>query len=387
MNTANDTPSSTSYGSSSVTDLITRTLNANQTHQYALTKYAERLTEELKEVDSLLARLAEHETQEDVLVNEDIQVMGAVAAKSPINPTDLLKTESPFYEEATSRSRYINRIKYRPLKGKELDILVSAVSDEFRRLRAIDYKNRGLGIPNKSQPVDLDGDAENINWGVVAEKVSDVASFKRMPDECKVKWLGHKQPKLNHSEWSDAELKKLYDIVKDCQKRGTVDWIEVAGTLGTNRVPIDCMRNANARPHHIWTAEADEKLIEAVGLYGNNNWALCATYVSEHCTPSQCYGRYIRYLDPKIDRTEWTAEQDGKLRATVALYGYAWKEVSRFIPGRTNEQCRERFAVLNNTAAGVRAGTWDVEEDQKLLEGISIHGNKWKLVRASFQRS
>ncbi|KAG7097186.1 hypothetical protein E1B28_004558 [Marasmius oreades] len=377
--------SSLSQGPSSVKDLISRTLNTNQAHQYALTKYAERLTEELKEVDALL-KIAEHEVHEDDPLDEDIQIMGAIAAKSPINPADLLKTESPFYEEATSRNRYVSRIQYRPMKAKEVETLVSAVSDEFRRLRAVDFKNRGLGIPDKSEPVDLDGNTDNINWGVVAEKVSDVATFKRMPDECKVKWLGHKQPRLNHSEWSEPELKKLQQIVGERQKSGAVDWTEVAEALGTNRVPIECMRNSIPRPRHAWTPDADKRLVEAVELYGHNNWGLCALYVSEHCTPSQCYGRYTRYLDPQINRSEWTTAEDEKLRAAVVTFGPSWKEISAFIPGRTNEQCRERYSVVNNTT-GKRAGAWDNEEDRKLLEAVSIHGHKWRMVSAYMQNT
>ena len=75
------------------------------------------------------------------------------------------------------------------VKTKELDALTDAVADEFRRLRAIDHRNRyvcsllyyahliihlplrGLGIPNRFEPVDMNGDTKDVDWRIVAEKV------------------------------------------------------------------------------------------------------------------------------------------------------------------------------------------------------------------------
>ncbi|KAJ8086384.1 hypothetical protein PM082_005207 [Marasmius tenuissimus] len=361
--------------------LIAQAIHANQAHQYALTKYAERLTEELKEIDSLL-KAADAEQHEDDAVEEDIQIVGAIAAKSPINAHDLLKSESPFYAEAKARSLYTSYTHSRPMKNRELDTLTDAVADEFRRLRAIDHRKRGLGIPNRFEPVDMNGDTKDVDWKIVAEKVSDVATFPRSAEECKVKWLGFKQPRLNHEEWGESEIKRLHEIVKDRQEQGKVDWVEVAQALGTNRVPIDCMRNAIPRPRHLWDTESDKRLVEAVKLYGQNNWSLCARYVSENTNASQCQGRYQRTINPHIRRDGWTIEEDEKIIAAVATYGPSWQEVASFVPGRTNDQCRERYQAALGSVPGRREGLWKPDEDEKLLEAVKIHGHKWKLVSA-----
>uniref|UniRef100_A0A0W0FCB9 Uncharacterized protein n=1 Tax=Moniliophthora roreri TaxID=221103 RepID=A0A0W0FCB9_MONRR len=368
----------------SASDLLQQSLAANQTHQLALTKYAEKLTEELKEIDALLARfsvLIRHFNEDDQL-DHDIQIPGSITAKSPINPTDLLKSESPFYEEATKRQRYVNFINARPMKAKELDALVEAVKNEFRRLKAIEHRERGLDIPSRDEPVDMNGDTKDIDWRIVAEKVSDVSSIKRTPEECRVKWLGHKQPRLNHSEWKEQELARLHAIVKDRQSKGRVDWVEVARALGTNRVPIDCMKNGLQRPKHNWNDESDKKLLEAVQLYGLNNWGLCALHVSEHCSASQCQTHYIRVVDPKLTRVDWTPEEDAKLLAAVTTFGTSWVDVCAFVPGRSNDQCRERYQTALLNVTGRKGGLWSPDEDAKLLEGFNLHGNKWKLVSA-----
>lgn len=42
----------------------------------------------------------------------------------------------------------------------------------------------------------------------------------------------------------------------------------------TNRTPIDCMRHAFNRKSHSWTLESDARLLEAVEIYGTDNWNL-----------------------------------------------------------------------------------------------------------------
>ena len=42
----------------------------------------------------------------------------------------------------------------------------------------------------------------------------------------------------------------------------------------TGRTPVDCMRHAVVRKAHSWTPEADRRLLEAVGIYGTDNWSL-----------------------------------------------------------------------------------------------------------------
>jgi len=77
-----------------------------------------------------------------------------------------------------------------------------------------------------------------------------------------------------------------------------VDWVQVAKSLGvrqshtfykpknsmftfsqTNRTPIDCMRHGTSRPRHVWTDEADKKLIAAIESCGIDNWQQGMRYV------------------------------------------------------------------------------------------------------------
>jgi hypothetical protein len=94
---------------------------------------------------------------------------------------------------------------------------------------------------------------------------------------------------------------------------------------------------------------------------------------------NSCQNRWHRTLDPSIRRGNWTAEEDAQLRLAVDLYGHAWMEVASVIPGRNNEQCRDRWTERINPK--VPRGKWTAEEDRRLISAIDELGvGKWKEV-------
>ena len=170
--------------------------------------------------------------------------------------------------------------------------------------------------------------------------------------------------------------------------------------MQTNRTPLDCMRHGLMRKGHTWTSESDEALRNAVKVYGIDNWALgditsflfpsleisypsslpVASHVSEDAEPRQCRARYERSLDPSIKRGSWSTEEDEKLRLAVQAYGStSWADVAEVIPGRNNEQCRDRWQDnLNPTLA---KGKWTSEEDKLLKEAVEALGTtSWKAI-------
>ncbi|KAF8901733.1 hypothetical protein CPB84DRAFT_953074 [Gymnopilus junonius] len=274
-------------------------------------------------------------------------------------------------------SPYIPFLRSVPLvKAKDIETLALAVRRENERLQA--YKRTQAPDSN----LDLDKNLEELDWTTIAEKVSDSSSVKRTPTECRVIWVGDQHPSLNHGQWPNSELDKLNAIVQEyTEKKNPVDWVNVAELLGNNRTPIDCMRHGTPQHRHNWTAEADQKLLHAVECSGIDNWQLVARKVSEYVTPSQCQGRWQKTLNPALKRRTWTIEEDERLRKAVAGYGNSWVQVAAAIPGRTNDQCRERWTeYLRPCATGV---TWTEAEDIRLLELVEKHGNKWALISST----
>jgi hypothetical protein len=104
-----------------------------------------------------------------------------------------------------------------------------------------------------------------------------------------------------------------------------------------------------------------------------------ARAVSDDAQINSCQNRWCRTLDPSIRRGNWSLEEDTQLRLAVDLYGHAWMEVASFIPGRTNEQCRDRWTERLNPK--IPRGKWSSEEDARLLSAVDEFGlGKWKEV-------
>lgn len=102
-----------------------------------------------------------------------------------------------------------------------------------------------------------------------------------------------------------------------------------------------------------------------------------ARYVSEDATPTQCSNRYQRTLDPGVKRTNWTPEEDERLRTAVMAHGQSWVDVAATMPGRTNDQCRDRWNdQLNPT---INKNPWEPDEDRALLNAVDENENAtWK---------
>ncbi|KAJ6629232.1 hypothetical protein B0H10DRAFT_32224 [Mycena sp. CBHHK59/15] len=348
-------------------ELAQLALQANQEHQYALAQYAGKLTEELVELDQLLTEADTEEGDSDLECDFYIP-----HAKSPAGPIrNFLNPQSPFFNDAMKRSRYMNFIVRHPMAPKEMEALKVGITTESKRF---ERPEEGPSTANDSKLTD------KLNWAIIAEKVSDISSVKRTVEECKIKWIGELSASVNRGPWSASEVQNLHKILKTRTHKSKVNWVEVSQELGTHRLPIECMRKGCERPRHVWSAESDQKLLDATKLYGTA-WSLVARYVSPETTPAQCASRYLRTLDPSLRRGAWSTEEDERLTAAVAGYGKSWAEVANVVPGRNSEQCRDRWiGVLDAEKSTEKKDAWTSEEDKTLVEAVTTRGNKWTAI-------
>ncbi|KAI0316986.1 hypothetical protein OF83DRAFT_1172384 [Amylostereum chailletii] len=369
---------------SSYKELAQNTLQSNREHQYAVKVYSERLEAELEAVDKLIDAAEVDEDEESSLhLAGALHIEGAERPMGLLTGAELILENSPFHHDAARRQRYINLTEIHPMRPKELDCLADAVRMENYRLRAYDAQRRGL--PPFPPPSEVDQELEKntvgIDWERVASKVaaeSNSVTVERSAKECEIRWLGDRHPRFNRSPWAPEELSRAKVLVEGLSE-GDVDWVDVAVKLGTNRTPMDVMRQTVVRKVHIWDAESDKRLLDAVSVYGIENWPLVARMVSEDATPSACQNRYCRSLDPSLMKGGWTEEEDKKLRLAVAVWGNSWVDVASVMAGRTNEQCRDRYTdKLNPT---IIRGKWTTSEDANLRAAVEEIGEgKWKKI-------
>ncbi|KAL9170279.1 hypothetical protein ABFS82_04G134600 [Erythranthe guttata] len=216
-----------------------------------------------------------------------------------------------------------------------------------------------------------------VNW----EQLAGMYVPGRSGAECRSRFLNFEDPLINHNQWTAMEDKNLLYIV---QQKGVSNWIDIAASLGTNRTPFQCLaryqRSLNASIlKREWTNEEDNHLRAAVETYGESNWQDVAS-VMEGRTGTQCSNRWLKTLHPTRERCgKWTAQEDKRLKVAVTFFGpKTWKKVARYVPGRTQVQCRERW--VNCLDPSLKMAKWTEEEDSKLKEAISKHVFCWSKV-------
>ncbi|KAF7433305.1 hypothetical protein PC9H_005255 [Pleurotus ostreatus] len=356
---------------SSTMALLQKSIQSNKQHQQMLASYTERLETELSQIESLL-ELAEHEEdgEADAAI---IDIPGSKRAASLIPSNLFLQPESPFYEDASRRSRYLRATVIHTMKQKELDALTEGVKEANHRRLAFEAKRNGKLFWDIESD-DLLTNIEGLDWERIAEKVSDVSVTPRTAKECETKWLGDRHPKINRGTWSSEETAQLTELARSYGEN-RVNWKEVAQKLDTNRTPMDCMRHFVPKPHHYWDIDSDDNLRKAVKVYGKDNWNVVARHVSPNATAQQCQNRYLKSLDPNLRKGAWSDEEDNRLRSAVEIYGLSWVDIAVAIPGRTNEQCRDRW--LSKLDPSLNKDAWTQEEDEELNAAFLEVGKKW----------
>lgn len=99
-----------------------------------------------------------------------------------------------------------------------------------------------------------------------------------------------------------------------------------------------------------WTNIEDEILKAAVQKYGTNQWARVSSLLPKK-TATQAKSRWVEWLNPLINKTGWTSDQDKRLIELTRLLPNQWRSIGSII-GRTATQCVERYQQLIDEASG-----------------------------------
>uniref|UniRef100_A0A3Q3WEZ5 Uncharacterized protein n=1 Tax=Mola mola TaxID=94237 RepID=A0A3Q3WEZ5_MOLML len=124
-----------------------------------------------------------------------------------------------------------------------------------------------------------------------------------------------------------------------------------------------------------WTQEEDDKLKVLVQQLGTSDWKYIASVIPSH-TEHQCQHRWYKVLDPELVKGPWTKEEDEKVIDLVSLYGNKqWAMVAKHLKGRLGKQCRERWH--NHLNPNVKKSMWTAEEDLIIYKAHCLLGNRW----------
>ncbi|RYR59828.1 hypothetical protein Ahy_A05g025805 isoform A [Arachis hypogaea] len=114
---------------------------------------------------------------------------------------------------------------------------------------------------------------------------------------------------------------------------------------------------SNKKKEHrivMWTQEEDDILREQVGIHGTENWGIIASKFKDKTT-RQCRRRWFTYLNSDFKKGGWSPEEDMLLCEAQKLLGNRWTEISKVVPGRTDNAVKNRFSTLRKKRAKYEA--------------------------------
>ncbi|KAK9853355.1 hypothetical protein WJX84_002767 [Apatococcus fuscideae] len=96
----------------------------------------------------------------------------------------------------------------------------------------------------------------------------------------------------------------------------------------------------------VWSQEEDEHLRKLVERHGPKKWSVIAKELKSKKS-KQCRRRWKNYLDVELKQGIWTPDEDEKLLEAHSEHGNKWTEIARIVGGRTDNAVKNRFAALS----------------------------------------
>jgi hypothetical protein len=127
--------------------------------------------------------------------------------------------------------------------------------------------------------------------------------------------------------------------------------------------------------HRNWSVADDNRLIHLVNPDGPSDWAFIS-----HSFPGksqqQVIERWTKVLDPRLTKGAWTGFEDRTVIAYVEANGpRQWSKLAKLMPGRLGKMCRERW--VNHLDPAINHSPFTPEEDQKIIELRRQFGSQW----------
>ncbi|XP_052220840.1 uncharacterized protein LOC127837642 isoform X2 [Dreissena polymorpha] len=222
---------------------------------------------------------------------------------------------------------------------------------------------------------------QKIDYSKIDYLKISVNTFPKFdPLECQYMWMNALQPGINKTRWTETEETRLVELV---EQHGMRNWRLIADQLGTKRTPYQCLQHYQVNNFDYeqgdWTEAEDELLKEVVETckygVGTIPWQQVAYYIDRR-SAYMCRQRYEK-IDSSFSRGKWSEAEDMMLLASVQMLGGLedWQIIQQFVPGRSAQQCRERYHNCLNSA--INFDPFSYAEDRQILRKYNEIGGEW----------
>lgn len=139
--------------------------------------------------------------------------------------------------------------------------------------------------------------------------------------------------------------------------------------------PLDQFKELDVKKtRNTWSEVEDNLLKEIISSKGERSWACIAKEINIKLYKSfsvrsgkQCRERWFNQLNPLLNKSQFTQEEDDLLISYQKVLGNKWSQISSLFPGRTENQMKNRWKILKKKIFGLHVKAENAEIGHQIM--------------------